>query len=107
MPGIDDDARDELRLTLQVVPRWRLSQDGWRTIERRLHDVREAVERDDRIALYRRLEELDRSAPTRLASLAPDADPPPGATTAPPDPVLELVNSLVHPPGGGDPGALR
>ena len=102
MPGIDDHARDELRLTLQVVPRWRLSEDGWRTIEQRLRDVRGAVERDDRIALYRHLEELDRAAPARLASLTPDADPPGGS--APPDPVLELINSLVHAPGGGEPG---
>jgi hypothetical protein len=104
MPGIDDHARDELRLSLQVVPRWRLSDDGWRTIEQRLRDVREAVERDDRIALYRHLEELDRSAPTRLASLSPDADASPAESTAPPDPVLELVNSLVHAPGAGEPG---
>lgn len=101
---IDDDAREELRLTLQVVPRWRLSGDGWRTIEQHLLDVQAALERNDRIAFYRHLQELDRAAPTRLAQLTPDADPGRAASIAPPEPVLELLNSLVHAPADGEPG---
>lgn len=103
MAGIDEDAREELRLTLQIVPRWRLSGDGWRTIEQHLLDVQTAVERNDRIAFYRHLRELDEAAPARLARLAPD-DEPATAGSAPPEPVLELINSLVHAPGDGRTG---
>ncbi|MGH2539086.1 MAG: CATRA system-associated protein [Actinomycetota bacterium] len=105
MPGIDDDARDELRLTLQVVPRWQLSDEGWGTVEQMLIAIRDAVVRDDRVSFYRHLAELDRAAPRRLARLAPDEAH--GTTTAAPEPVLELMNSLVHAPAAGDPGTAR
>ena len=105
MPMIDDDAREELRLTLHVVPGWRLSDDGWRTIERSIIDVRHALERDDRVAFFRHLGEIDGAAPTRLARLSPDGgDAGDGGSSAPPESVLELVNSLVHAPDPGSRG---
>src|SRR5688572_18001847 len=67
MPTIDDEAREELRLTLHVVPGWALSPAGWRAIEGSLIGVRHALERDDRGALFRHLAEIDRAAPARLA----------------------------------------
>lgn len=107
MPGIDDDAREELRLSLQVVPGWQLSEDGWRTVERYLVGVREAVERNDRVSFFRHLQEIDRAAPPRLARLAPDADPGRHGSSTPPEPVLELINSLVHAPEAGASGTTR
>ncbi|MET0801080.1 MAG: CATRA system-associated protein [Actinomycetota bacterium] len=101
MPGIDDDARDELRLSLQVVHRWQLSDEGWRSVERLLIAVRDDVLKDDRVSFFRHLAELDRAAPTRLARLAPDE---PQTAAGAPEPVLELMNSLVHAPASGDPG---
>ncbi len=74
MPTIDDDDRNELRLTLSVVPGWELSHSGWRSVERSLVGVRDALERDDRVSFFRHLEEIDRAAPARLARLSPDAD---------------------------------
>ncbi len=105
MPTIDDDDRNELRLTLGVVPGWTLSHEGWRSIESSLVSVRDALERNDRISFFRHLEEIDRAAPSRLARLSPDADTGGGDSSSPPETVLELVNSLVHAPDRGARGA--
>jgi hypothetical protein len=105
MPGIDEAARKELRLTLQVVPRWQLSGDGWRQVERLLVDVIDAIARDDGPSFYRSLRQVDAAGPTRLARLGPDEDlASPGDSSAPPAPVVELINSLVHAPAGGGEG---
>ena len=101
MPGIDQEAREELRLTLQVVPGWKLSPAGWRTVEGLLRSIGQAIEQGDRVSFFRDLEELDRAAPTRLARLSSDAGT---EASAPPDPVVELVNSLVHAPSTGASG---
>ena len=105
MPTIDDEAREELRLTLHVVPGWALSPAGWRAIEGSLIGVRHALERDDRGALFRHLAEIDRAAPARLARLSPGDGAGDGSSSSPPAIVLELVNSLVHPPARGPGGA--
>lgn len=104
MPTIDDDDRNELRLTLNVVPGWELSPTGWSTVRRSLVGVQNALERGDRVSFYRHLEEIDRAAPARLARLSPDADMTDGAPSSPPEPVLELVNALVHAPDPGSKG---
>ena len=104
MTTIDDDDRNELRLTLGVVAGWRLSHTGWRSIESSLVSVRDALEHDDRISLFRHLEEIDRAAPARLARLSPDAGTGGGDSSTPPETVLELVNSLVHAPDQGGTG---
>jgi CATRA-associated small protein len=105
MPTIDDDDRNELRLTLGVVPGWKLSHAGWRSIQSSLDGVRDALERNDRISFFRHLEEIDRAAPARLARLSPDAGTGGGDSSSPPETVLELVNSLVHAPDQGARGA--
>jgi hypothetical protein len=96
---IGSDDREELRLTLHVVPGWKLSQAGWRTLESSLTGVRQAIESNDRVSFFRHLEEIDRAAPARLARLSPDADDAAdGGSSSPPPALLELVNSLVHAP---------
>ena len=72
MPGIDDAARDELRLTLHVVPRWKLNEAGWGLVEAQLHEVKRALESGDRSAFFRQLERLDRLGPARLGRLDVD-----------------------------------
>jgi hypothetical protein len=102
MPGIDDAARDELRLTLRVVPRWKLNHEGWELVQAQLDELKRALESDDRSAFFRQLERLDRLGPARLARLdADDASNPSARAVPPPPPVVELVNTLVHPPGEG------
>ena len=98
MTTIGSDDREELRLTLHVVPGWKLSQAGWRTLESSLTGVRQAIESNDRVSFYRHLEEIDRAAPARLARLSPDADAADGGSSSPSPALLELVNSLVHAP---------
>jgi hypothetical protein len=102
MPGIDDAAREELRLTLAVVPRWKLSADGWDRIAQLLIDIRRSIAADDAPTFYRHLRSIDEAAPTRLARLEPDneAESSRGGLTRPPEPLIELVNSLVHAPAG-------
>ena len=104
MPTIDDSDRNELRLTLGVVPGWELSHTGWSAVERSLVGVRNALERGDRVSFFRHLEEIDRAAPARLARLSPDAGMGDTGSSSPPEPVLELVNSLVHAPDPGSKG---
>jgi CATRA-associated small protein len=108
MAGIDDAAHDELRSTLQIVPRWKLNEEGWSLVEARLHGLRRALENDDRSAFFRQLEGLDRLSPPRLGRLDADdvSSRSAGGAAPPPPPVVELVNTLVHPPVGDD-GGLR
>jgi len=106
MPGIDEAARKELRLTLQVVPRWQLSGDGWHRVEALLHDVAQAIARDDGPSFYRVLRQIDGAGPTRLARLGPDEATAPGGSGSPPEPVVELINSLVHAPPAGAGGPV-
>ena len=68
MPGIDDDARDELCLSLQVVHRWQLSDEGWRLVERLLIAVRDDVLKDDRVSFFRHLAESLLTEPRPRAS---------------------------------------
>ena len=105
MTTIGSGDREELRLTLHVIPGWKLSQDGWRTLESSLTGVRKAIESNDRVSFYRYLEEIGRAAPMRLARLSPDADAADGGSSSPPQALLELVNSLVHAPDARSTGA--
>ena len=101
MAEIDQAAREELRLTLHVVPRWQLSADGWNQIEQILRDIASALESDDRRSFFRSLRQIDDAGPPRLARLGADDDAM-RSGSPPPAPVVELVNSLVHaPPTGG------
>jgi CATRA-associated small protein len=107
MPGIDDAVREDLRLSLHVIPGWKLTAQGWDRIERMLEDLRRAIEANDVNGLYRHLQRIDEAAPPRLARLGSDegseAVPQDGWSTRPPEPVIELINSLVHAPTEGHP----
>jgi hypothetical protein len=65
MPGMDDAARDEVRLTLQVLPRWMLNGERWDVVEVHLLELKRALETDDRSSVFRELERADPS-PRRL-----------------------------------------
>jgi hypothetical protein len=102
MPGMDDAARDEVRLTLQVLPRWMLNGEGWDVVEVHLLELKRALETDDRSGVFRQLERLDDLAPSRLGRLDADDDSnSTGGVVPPPPVVVELVNTLVHPPATG------
>jgi hypothetical protein len=99
---VDEDLVADVMSTLRLIPRWRLGGDQWDAVGGSLGRLAEGMSSDDAPAVASALEEIERHGPSRLASIA---RPDPGAglgreRTAPPEPVLEILNTLVHPAGG-------
>lgn len=95
MPSFDETVKDALT-TIRLVPRWHLRNEDWPAVEQALREVYEAVKSQDALAVHRAARELEGFGPTRLAAITRTTDLP----APPPEPVLDLVNTLVHPGGG-------
>ena len=97
---MDEDFVADVMTTLRLIPRWRLPTEEWGSVQASLERLSDAMDRGDAGAVATALEEVEARGPGRLASIARSA--PGGAVDrmAPPDPVLEILNTLVHPAGG-------
>lgn len=105
MPPLSDDQLGEVLSTVRLVPRWRLSPAAWEGMEAALRTLQRAIGSDDERATFAALAEVERFGPTRLASIGADQEHGPGhdERVPPPEPVVELLNTLVHPTGGWSP----
>lgn len=92
-----DDALADALTTVRLVPRWQLAAGEWSTVEAALARLETAIQAQDGRALARALEQLEDHGPSRLAAIPRSGGEPTGE---PPRPVLDLVNTLVHPTGG-------
>ncbi len=97
MPSFDESVQDALT-TIRLVPRWELAPGEWTSVEAALTQLEAAISSRDGRALARALVQLEDHGPRRLAAIPSSSHA--GFEESPPPPVLELVNSLVHPAGG-------
>jgi hypothetical protein len=92
-----DDALQDALTTVRLVPRWQLAAGEWSAVEVALARFGTAIASQDGRALAQALEQLEDHGPSRLAAIPRSGGEPAGE---PPRPVLDLVNTLVHPTGG-------
>jgi hypothetical protein len=99
---VDADFVADVMSTLRLIPRWRLAPDEWGPVRASLERLADAMDRGDAAAAATALEEIEGRGPSRLASVSRSS-----ATiesfagpTSPPEPILEILNTLVHPAGG-------
>lgn len=97
MSSFDESVQDALT-TIRLVPRWQLAPAEWTAVEAALTKLASAISSRDARALARALVELEDHGPRRLAAIPSTAGP--HHDESPPRPVLDLVNTLVHPAGG-------
>ena len=99
MPITLQEAVDDALSTVRVVPRWQLDADEWQPVEAALDDLDQAIASADVRAVRAAMTALEDLGPTRLMAIprSSTADAPP---RDPPERVLELVNTLVHPSRG-------
>ena len=101
MRWLSEETVADVMSTLSLIPRWELRLEEWELVMVSLRRLGEALERNEEAGVYRALEEVERFGPSRLASIARSAgeEKEPGRTR-PPEPVMEFLNTLVHPAGG-------
>lgn len=99
MPITLQEAVDDALSTVRLVPRWQLDADEWQPVEAALDDLDQAIASGDVRAVRAAMTALEDLGPTRLIAIprSSAADAPP---RDPPERVLELVNTLVHPSSG-------
>ena len=95
-PGVvmtsEDAARERVSETLVLMRGWRMGPDGWDRVHHALERVQEAIGRRDVSAVHRAIDEIETYGPRRLAIMSEGGPPP--------EPTLELINTLINPPGG-------
>jgi hypothetical protein len=84
--------------TVRLVPRWDLDPDGWSAVWDGLARLDRAVAERDGPGLRRALEDIEAHAPTRLAAIG--RSDPAAERREPPQAVLDIVNTLIHPSAG-------
>ena len=88
---------EDLRSTLHVLPRWQLDQQAWEAVLASLQRMEEALRAEDAAGVGASLNEVESWGPVRRARIeqlrteAGDA-----WVREPPEPVLELLNKIVH-----------
>jgi len=99
MPITLQEAVDDALSTVRLVPRWQLDPDEWQPVEAALDDLDQAINSGDVRAVRAAMTALEDLGPTRLMAIPRSAtvDVP---QRDPPDRVLELVNTLIHPSSG-------
>ncbi len=97
MPITLQEAVDDALSTVRLVPRWQLDTDEWQPVEAALDDLDQAINSGDVRAVRAAMTALEDLGPTRLMAIHAGSEAPP---RDPPERVLELVNTLVHPSSG-------
>jgi hypothetical protein len=99
---VDEDFVADVMSTLRLIPRWRLTPDEWDPVRASLERLAGAMDRGDAPAAATALEEIEGRGPSRLASVSRSSatNESSAGPTSPPEPVLEILNTLVHPAGG-------
>jgi hypothetical protein len=86
---------DDLRSTLHVLPRWQLDEEAWEVVRRSLRRLDEALRTEDGAGVRACLEEVESHGPVRRARIEQSwAEA--SRSGEPPEPVLELLNKIVH-----------
>lgn len=98
--ALSEDLQRDIDSTLELVPRWRLDATEWEAVGADLQRLTEAQAAGDGKAADAALVALEDHGPTRLAAIRGREDPAVSARRPPPEPVTELLNSMVHPAGG-------
>lgn len=97
MTRFDDTVHDALT-TVRLVPRWTLAPQQWAAVTDALRAMEAAIAAIDALALHRASLRLEANGPTRLSAIPRSTE---GTTSpGPPQQVLDLINTLVHPQGG-------
>jgi hypothetical protein len=99
--GLSANVVEDVMSTLRLVPRWKLATGEWDEVLGSLNRLRIAMDRGDEAEVLSALDRIERLGPTRLASIAASASSGSGLEPRlPPQPVIEILNTLVHPAGG-------
>jgi hypothetical protein len=108
VPVFEEIVEDALT-TVRLVPRWDLEPEEWHMVQAALERLDRSVAARDAPGVRQALEDIEAHGPTRLAAIPRAATDAP-VRREPPQGVLDLVNTLIHPSAtwtGSTPGTSR